>query len=386
VSKANSNPITSGDRARLPLWIASGVLAAFCAIGLLAVWFDREPTYAGKPVSFWFENSVPMSSTEYEDSECRKAFSEMEGNAIPYLNRWLIPKPPGWNGIYAFCWQNLPSKVQETLPKPRDAAFYRDRRNQALRLLGDIGMAQRFRLEEGLPVAQPSISLAVPGIAAGLMSADADLRCSAAQAAWFIGPSAAPTIPNLIKLAKDPNEPAAFLAIQGLGLMGGLASNAVPALIAIATDDGRREKTMAIVSLGEIGAPARPAVPVLVTLMSNTNEALRIAATRSLGEIGFTPDEAVPALVAMMQGTNGWLTDLATLALWNRNHQDPDLQAHLVAVLHGDKRGWLLSCLAGIGTNAAPLVPEIKLLVNDPDPNVSRFAKRALRSIQPTVT
>jgi len=335
------------------LWISLSFFL-FLVVLLFSLWKRPEPSYAGKQISEWFEGAVKENGASLSTSPSMHAFEQMEGDAIPFLIRQIHNQSATNNNGHIIV---------------------------TLELLGRIGSIQRWKTEVGEPSAKPSIALAIPDIKAALKSPIESTRTFAAQAAWFIGPPAAATIPDLIKLVGDSQD---GTAIQGLGMMGVLASNAVPSLIDIAMDDSSRERRPAIVSLGEIGEPARLAAPALTSLLANTNEALRVAATRSLAEIGFTPDEAVPTLTVMKQGTNDWLADLATLALWNRNHQDSKLQAELVTVLHSDKRGWLLFSLAGLGTNAAPLGPEVKLLVNDPDPNISHFAKRALRRIQPT--
>ena len=352
---ANSLKDGIENPARFKKWLWIGLsFFLFLAVLLFFLWKRPEPSYGGKQISEWFEDAVNENGASLSASPSMRAFEQMEGDAIPFLIRQIHNQSATNNNGHIIV---------------------------ALELLGSIGDMQRRKTEVGEPSAKPSIALAIPDIKAVLKSPIESTRKFAAQAAWFIGPPAAATIPDLIKLVSDSQD---GTAIQSLGMMGVLASNAVPDLIDIVRDDSSRERRLAIVSLGEIGEPAHSAAPVLTSLLANTNETLRVAATRSLAEIGFTPDEAVPTLTVMKQGTNDWLADLATLALWNRDHQDSKLQAELVTIFHTDKRGWLLSSLAGLGTNAAPLVPEIKLLVNDPDPNISHFAKRALRRIQPT--
>ena len=331
------------------LWIGPVVLL-FAAAFLL--WKRSEPAYGGKRVTEWFKEAQNESGANRSSSPSDHAFREMEGDAVPFLIGRI-------------------SSQSSATPNSRIVA---------LELLGEIGGLQRWKADIGEPSAKPSVALAIPAIQTALHSPDETTRTFAAQAAWSIGPTAAAIIPDLVKLAADSQD---IAAIQGLGMMGAFASNAVPVLIEIAADDSSKNRRLAVVALGEIGETARPAAPVLTALLASSNETLRVSATRSLAEIGFTPDEAVPVLTAMRQGTNDWLAGLATLALWNRHHEDSKLQSELIAGLLTDKRGPLLSSLAGLGTNAAPLVPEITLLLNDPDPNVSHFAKRALRRIQP---
>ena len=380
MSKAKSNTATNDSPPRHRIWIVSGILAAFCAIGLLTVWLEREPTFGGKSVSQWFEKSEPMTSDEYQNSECRTAFAEMEGDAVPFLNGWLDLRPSSFDGIYAFCFQHMSSSVKKALPKPRDDSYYRVRKHHALRLLGDIGMTQRFRLEAGKPSAKPSIALAVPRIKIAMQGSDADARLWAANAAWFIGPVAAATIPDLIKLAQNPQERAASAAVQGLGMMGSLASNAVPMLIAVATNTDRRDRILAISALGNIGGSAHLATRILTLMLNDTNDSVRLQATRSLAAIGTTPDEAISSLNTLTHGTNDWERCFAWIALWNKDRQDSKLQAHVIEGLQSTNRIGVLVILRLLGTNAAVFVPEVRHLTEDSF--AADVARRTLREIQ----
>jgi HEAT repeat protein len=248
-----------------------------------------------------------------------------------------------------------------------------------LRLLGDIGHAQRFKAAKGEPSTKPSITLAIPAIQAILQRTNHSGQVWAAQAACYIGSEAAATIPNLIKLAENEQDSG---AIQGLGMMGPLASNAVPVLIKIATDPTSNKRRLALQSIGRIGEPARSAAPMLSAWLKDSDEELRITALRALANIGHTPDEAVLMLTTIQHGTNDWAGTLATLALWNRDHQNADHHKRLTAALQGKHSGWLLFDLSILGSNAAPFVPAITKLLDDPDPNKRQRAKIVLRTIE----
>lgn len=358
-------------------------LAVVCVLGIMEVVRKASaplPSFEGKTVNLWFEESLLLYSDTYRGSQCQKAFNAMEGDAVPYLTGWLNSRLSHFDTGYAKVVHFLPAWAQTRLPKPRDDQFYSRRSDAALRRLGEIGMAQRFKTQSGEPSAKPSVALAVPAMRAILRSTNESGRVWAAQAVWATGPAASEAIPELITLARDFNSPG---AIQGLGLMGASASNAVPILTSIAMDDRNERRALAITALGQIGAAARSAAPALASLLESTNESLRIGATRTIASTGFTPDESVPMLTAMRQSSNTLHAQFATLALWNRDRQNVVLQTDLRAALQSDKRVAMLGALGGLGADAAPFVPEIKLLVNHPDPNASFYAKRALRLIQP---
>lgn len=381
-----SNPISTESTPRsqftwrTALWLGVAGLCALCLVALVKLATAPIPSFEGKEVNVWFEESLPLDSASYRNSQARKAFSSLEGDVVPYLTGWVNGQPTRFDVGYAKVVSYLPSWAQARLPKPRDNSFYRRRSDKALILLAEIGMAQRFKSEAGEASTKPSIALAVPAMRAVLQRTNDAGQSWAAQAVWFTGAVAAAAIPELITLASNSNSGG---AIQGLGMMGELASNAVPVLLSIAQDEQNPKRGLAITALGQMGRGSRAAAPALATMLGSTNESVRAGALRALASTGLTPSEAVPALNSLRQGPNNRLALYATLALWNLNRQDAALRAELAAALQTDNRVGLLACLGGLGTNAAIFVPEISPLVNDPDPNACFYAKRALRMIQP---
>ncbi|MCI0538058.1 MAG: HEAT repeat domain-containing protein [Verrucomicrobiales bacterium] len=345
----------------------------------LFLWRQKEFCYEGKRISQWFREAVYAGGTSYQASPSFEAFRRMEGDAVPFLTGWVGAHPSAVDRAYLKIFRWLPSVVAGKLPAPRDAGFYSTRRNRALELLGQVGMMQRFKEEVGESSGKASIAQAIPVVRAALR--DPSTRVFAAQALWFIGPPAAVVVPDLVEIAKDPNDPAYGAAVQSFGLIGPPADEAVEVLAKIA-GSGARNDLQAIESLGGIGPGARSAAPALTSMLTHPNEAIRVSSARTLAQIGVTPNEAVPALLAMRQATNDWARTVAAFALWNRNTNDLALMDDLVSAFGTERRGWLAYSMGCLGVPAAPFLPEIQKLVDDPDNNVQRFAKAALTRIR----
>jgi hypothetical protein len=368
---------------RKTAWIVLVSLAVILVIVLLLTLQWNQPTYSGRTFNAWFEQAVSEQGPTFTQSESYKAFIQMEGDAVPFLAEQLKLKSPLAAKSYVKLVSWLPSIITTRLPPSRSDSYYRARCQVALDLLQGIGSSQRWKSEAGVPSAKPSVSVALPGVFAALK--DSSMRVQAAQTVWFIGPLAADAIPDLTQLAMAGDRPdeGGFIAIQALGMMRSLASNAMPQLCIIAQDKNRtRGRLHAVVALGRIGPSARSAVPVLREVLTETNQELRVASLRSIAEIGFTPDELVPTLLDLKQSTNDWVVTLASLALWNHDRHDSKLQEELTAALASEKRGWLLSSLITLGTNAAPLIQAVRPLTNDSDANIRRFAKLALKEME----
>lgn len=310
------------------------------------------------------------------------AFTAMEGDAVPYLMGWLRAEQTSSSQYYRKTYDAMPSLIQARLPVPGNL---NDCKRQAIELLGYIGNAQRINAASGEASTKLSINLAVPELLAMIQDTNHPFRSSALNATMYIGPAMKEAIPELIQMARLPK--ADMIAIQALGRMGPLASNAVPALTEIAALTNHPQCRLAAQSLGEIGASASNAIPTLLALTSSEKTELRDIALRAVALIGRTPEDAVPILKKFQQGTNEWESILATLALWQRDPQNPELEAQISRYLGNiasrKNPPWLLYDLSRVGTNARPFLAELtKIGEQRPDPAIRIFTKTAIRNIK----
>jgi len=360
------------------LWVIP--LAGLAVVMFLVIDEWLQPSYQAKAAREWFEEVVASSSAFYERSEVLNAFCHLEGYAVPHLIRYVNGHTSRLDKAYGAFLSMLPNRLRAALPAPRDDSYYYSRRFPALELLGYIGRLQRFKLETGEPIVKTSVASAVPSLRIALKDGNADIRVFAVQTLWFIGPPAGPVVPDLIKLAENPNERGALGAVQAFGTVGPAASNAVELLTKIAIS-GRADAGAAVESIVSLGQTARSAAPALVPLLSHADERMRTRAARALAHFGITPDDAVPALVQLRQSTNTWLKTVATLALWNRNLSDNDFKAELTSALESEMAGPLAWSIGHLPGKATAFLPEIQRLSNHTNADVRRIATNALRKI-----
>lgn len=359
-----------------------GVVLAVAALLLfLLVWspWDRvsDPVYQGKRVSEWFELYFADdygNPSQDGPAPSLTAFQEMEGDAIPFLIKQLEARQITTDLAFQWLKANLPRGLAGWVPDYRDSSHYSRRQQATLQLLKHVGMVQRSNAAQGIDTGKPSIALAVEPLREHL-AIDAT---GAASALWWIGPPAAPAVPDLIEVARTGDEIPQVMAVQAFGLIGPAASNAVPLLIELAEDTTNKCHVLAITSLGGMGRVAEPALPVLTSLLSSTNSQARLMAARAIASIGATPDEAVEQLEILRDSDNETMRSWATLALWNRTPHDPDLTASLVVSLKSDKPTPLLYCLVVLGTDAASLRPFVEPLAESDDLNARSFSRKFL--------
>lgn len=360
------------------------VLSAFVLLVSLLVLSGRHlmlPSYAGKSVSDWFEQSLGMSSSQYDGSECEKAFLEMGRDALPFLGRWIVPELSAWDIRYGSIYDRLPVGVQKLLSPPRTLA----RCDRALILVAQIGNRQRFEDWEGRASRKPSATALVPQIRAILQNTNSTSLAWAAQAVTFLGPIAADAAPELLWHLERSSDADANLFSQALGSIGPKGAIAAPYLVNMARDSARSEhvRLFALQALTRFGPEASDVAPQLAVLLNeSTNETHRVVAVRAIASMGKTPDEAVAPLKAMLESTNAWAVSLASLALWNRDPGSELLMANIRRCLASEQRGWMASTFAVLGPKAAAFKESVRLMETDTDPSMKVFAKRALMAME----
>ena len=320
------------------------------------------------------------------DSKTSRAFEAMEGEAVPFLIRVLEKtgpsRPEKW---YEAGYKRLPGSLTISLPKPHTSATYRQRRIQAILLLGVVGEAQSRKLcEEGRPSSKPSITNAFPALRVALKDPDANIRMLVPYAITGFGPLAAPLVPELLEIVANEHPSNSPNAMEALGSMGRQASNAVPALIQVLADRRRKDRPSAARALGQIGVRAQKAASVLVQVMNESDWTLAAAALRALAEIGDTPVEAVPALTALKERPEAEIRALACLALWNRDRQNTNLYEEIIATIHSSLNLELARTFRVLGTNAAPFAVELeRAMVGKYDDKEVRSVMKSIRSPGP---
>ena len=194
---------------------------------------------------------------------------------------------------------------------------------------------------------------AVPVIRSTLKDPNAEaVRLKAAlKAISILGPTAAPAIPEVAAVLREPGLTAeAALALSYLG-PGALR----PLSEALSDDDPivRRESLRSIGKLKERAKlPGETVVPMLIETMEDGDPGVRAVAATYLGIVADRAHAAVPALI------NG-LSDA-----------DPEV------------RRVSASALSSFGPAAAPALPALKRASKDPNDDVAREAGRAVVKLQ----
>jgi len=294
------------------------IFATVCVIAAILLTRKKEPRYGGYPLSNWVKLLSDINEQDF-GPDCTRdkapdAILAIGKNALPFLVEWL---------------------KYEGGPTPVRDAVYKG--------------VQKF------PVLQR-----IHGLEDWAWKDSKLVRSAGALTAFrILGPTGAPAIPELLKMARQNPSGASispqFEAVEALAYIG---EPALPALLSIATNKaimftGRSE---AATGIGSLGTNAAPAIPALLEMLDDPFVAGDAA--EALGAIGLEPQRVVPALArAALQP---WDTHEIIHALGSFGPKAADAIPTLQQIAaRRDKdsefvRMYAISAIAKIRTNTSP--------------------------------
>ncbi len=313
-----------------------GIVAALALAGGL-LWGSRpspEPSYQGKPASYWATRA--LDQTPFPLPASTDPFQTMGVAAAPAIVAALREKN-SWRHkpIYARFHAQLPSLLQRRLPPPlppNDSGFGHDSGFGLAFLAGRVFQRFGVGLDPLLPslvsdrnvlvrraaahllVASPADArVASKLVFAALRDRDPIVRLFAVAAARRADESAIPLlIQNLSNQDRVRSNEVIYLraaAADQLGLWGARATSAVPQLRQLSGDLDEETRTRAMVALLRIERDHAMLNPLLNELRRAGNSQIRVRIIGALGELGPDAREAAPALVDIWKRKSEYLSD-----------------------------------------------------------------------------
>jgi HEAT repeat protein len=251
---------------------------------------------------------------------------------------------------------------------------------------------------QALESAWPSPEL-VPALSRFLQSGDRGVRGCAALLLGRIGPEARRTIPALVAILNERIDAAerdrsdavtspgfpAFCAVRALAQMGP-SREAIAALAELISPE-RIERYLALSRTNSHVGPQRGVDPV-----EPMQAGQMFAAVRGLGEIGPPAAAAVPALISAFNRSieTDWVLsqEAIPVAIARIAPNSPAAPAAVAVLIRGldaknqSNRVGAADALGKFGTDAAPAIPRLRALQNDPDRSVRDAAMRSLAALE----
>jgi hypothetical protein len=320
--------------------IGCGALAALLALGWLV---NREPSFRGKPLSYWVaahagqlrESSYDPNATQYKYRP-DFALGVMGSNAAPYLIDWMTQRPYGWQvrlGAYA----TGKGRFASFVPRWATGVSTESRAKAALQALPCLGAMASPAIPKLLPLAaNPTNRVLALGATRALCSIGpqaipALILLATNQSAPRVevldrlGEAGTPAaIPAVMQSLSDPDAYVCSAAARALRRLKPDAKAALPALLQLfvrepspssfAQDDFRYD---AVLGIAALGTNADPVVPTLLLKLKgeSSRDSLLCAIMEALGKVSARPQAVLPTLTSYLESTNGLLRHCAALAL-----------------------------------------------------------------------
>ena len=335
-----------------------GLLLLLAVLGGGVFWWKavyREPSYQGKPLSFWIEEIKTKAFTQVTNGgriifpalEAAAAIRAIGAPALPGLLAAVQREETWWQRASGVVGSRMSPQYRGLIPLP--APF--DSWGEAF-----------FRIEVA-NFGRQATPASIPLLLAAMESSRPEVRSTAVGSLGQITNGPLEVLSAVIRGASDVDPETRFRAFASLRRFGAAASNAVPAaLAALGRERGgadEYEQVLAAALLGSLGGAATVAIP-----------ALQAAAGRS---------------------KYSRVRVEAAIALWRIRRQAPDaLPALMDAFKDSDagKKQEIMACLAEMGGEASPAAPILVALVRSSaiaDIDNRQIAFRTLQVIAPAV-
>ncbi len=364
---------------RLPLGraVLVGLIVGLSA-WLVLSFRSHEPIYQGKSVTFWIQ-SLTNNLPQREQAE--KALGEIGIPAMPYLVA-AFEKPEGfWAKRYSYLREAAPAVTRKFLPEPFP---WETIRTAIAQVLGWTGSAYRWSDGLGEAPSTPQIERAVRALARGLADPSPGVRTFSAQALAFFGPNARNAVPSLLKMFKAGDAQEKIMVCQAFGTIGPCrhGPEAVQAMLRALDDSEKRLNIAAVAALGGMGLEAEVTIPALIERLTASEENMRRTSLRTLARFRSLPSKIRPQLLQFLNETNESMRAGAAVALLRIDPHDTQAFDVVIDCLNPTKpansRSGTLYLMMGTGPPQI-LLPKLRNLATDSDPNVSAFARVALK-------
>jgi HEAT repeat protein len=267
------------------------LLVSIALAALLLVQLRKEPAYQGRPLSAWAND---LRSGDARVRERALAALKQSPEGLEYLSQRVAARPGAIQRLTQIAGNHLP----ENLKRPFRRLF--DPGKQIL----DKHLAAQALQQLGTNAAP-----AVPALGRMLREPNVLLSSTAGVTLGRIGPAALPVLTDALN---DPDFNVRSVACVALGQLGTNAAPAVPRLCEILEQESGPIVASAASALTQV---KEPAVDAVIPLLSRTNAATRRWAAYILGNAGTDANKAVPALVACTQDSQVQVRWMAVDAL-----------------------------------------------------------------------
>lgn len=248
-------------------WLKSALVIV--AVGILMAWAwmpkgPPEPEYAGRTLTQWLERLDSNSNNTKVWDECADAIRQIGTNGLPLLLTLLeAPEEPLLRQVNA-----LARRTGLAGSLVKDDSF------------------KKWMARDGFQILGAQAQNALPELLAILSRCrTSDDLCSVIESISWIGPTAEPAIPAVVRVARSGGQPERFIACRALARIARQPEISVPFLTDQLSHSDRNVRQLAADALVKFTTNAISATPDLIKLLDDPVTAVRQTATNSLRRI-----------------------------------------------------------------------------------------------------
>ena len=260
------------------------------AVTVTLLLWPHEPSYQGRPLSYWVRLLSIRSRFQPGRDEAETALRLAGTNAVPFLVKWVKGEEgPISRAVGTFLWN---------VNKPWYYSYASDSRTagaaEALRLLG------------------PEAKGAIPELTRLMNDWSHDsLAQRAATILPYLGPEALPSLAATL----TNKYPIRCIVLERIPLMGTEASPLVPQLVQLLSDTNTFLATGVAVTLGKLRLEPTLVMPSLTNCLQSPKPFLRMAAAEALLNFANPPDAARTTLLTLVSDSDPVVRIAATNAV-----------------------------------------------------------------------
>lgn len=274
----------------------SRILASLAVVGMALALIaflayrpsSREPSYNGRPLSYWVavlgEPPGVGTSPDTEREQATNAIVHIGAAASPFLVKWIQFDPPSWKRMLA-----------------SGLVRFAHGKELAYRLI-DPTLANGTEL--AFTILGPRAMPAFDDLCRLFNANNSQTAIPAARALACLGTNSLPLLLTAVTNANHPAHRVALDAISRIPDLGQAAQQVVPVFANyLIPTNSTSDQILAIVTLSKLNAVPEASVLALVSCLKSTNSTTKIFSANTLGAFGEQATAAIPAL------TNTALTD-----------------------------------------------------------------------------
>ena len=208
---------------------------------------------------------------------------------------------------------------------------------------------------------------------------DAAQRAPVLEALARMGANAKPAVAKVIELLPKVGKDDQVLILDCLAHVGPAAAEARPAIDLLRVDGDPKVRARAISSAAAIEGNPEVRAALLAAALDDADGSVRKAAAEAVIPLGDKLGAAGHKLFELLKGERD--RDLALATLRQVRVRDLDLLKDALTIPHNETRMYASEAIGRMGKDARGAASALETVTGDPNEEVSRAARRALRAI-----